>query len=152
MRVEKYHLKTESTFTRFEFVSEGPKGAIRKLIEFQETTNSQIFNLAFGDYDPQTKEINDLAVSDNGDTEKILGTVVSALYVFLNEFPDVYVYAAGSTKARTRLYRMGITKFYEQMKNDFYLYGQIGDEFPDFEIGIDYEGFLAQRKFKKKEL
>jgi hypothetical protein len=44
---------------------------------------------------------------------------------------------------------MGIAKFYEQMKKDFYLYGQIGDEFPEFKIGIDYEGFLAQRKFKK---
>ena len=152
MKVEKYHLKSESKFTRFEFVSEGPKGAIRKLIEFQKTTNPQIFNLAFGDYNPLTNEIDDLAVSDNGDTEKILGTVVSALYVFFNEFPNVYVYATGSTKARTRLYRMGITKFYDQMKKDFYLYGQIGDEFPEFEIGIDYEGFLAQRKFKKIEL
>ena len=35
------------------------------------------------------------------------------------------------------------------MKKDFYLYGQIGDDFPEFEIGIDYDGFLAQRKFKK---
>ncbi len=47
---------------------------------------------------------------------------------------------------------MGITKFYEQMKKDFYLYGKIGDEFFEFEIGTDYEGFLAQRKFKKIEL
>jgi hypothetical protein len=152
MKVEKYHLKVESKFTRFEFVSEGSKGAIRKLIEFQETTNSQIFNLAFGDYNPLTNEIDDLAISDNGDTEKILGTVVASLYIFLNEYPNAYVYAAGSTKARTRLYRMGITKFYDQMKKDFYLYGQIGDEFPEFEIGVDYEGFLAQRKFAKIEL
>lgn len=152
MKVEKYHLKSESTFTRFEFISEGSKEAIRKIIEFQETTNSQIFNLAFGDYNQSTYEIDDLSVSDNGDTEKILGTVVSALYVFLNEFPDVYVYATGSTKARTRLYRMGITKFYDQMKKDFYLYGQIGDEFIDFQLGIDYDGFLAQRKFKRFEI
>ena len=152
MKVEKYHLKSESKFTRFQFVSEGPKGAIRKLIEFQETTNPQVFNLAFGDYNPLTDEIDDLAVSNNGDTEKILGTVVTALYAFFNEFPTVFVYATGSTKARTRLYRMGITKFYYQMKKDFYLYGQICDEFPEFEIGIDYEGFIAQRKFKKIEL
>jgi hypothetical protein len=149
MDVKRYHLKSESKFTRFQFVSEGPKGAIRKLIEFQRTTDSQIFNLAFGDFNPLTNEMDDLAVSDNGDTEKILGTVVSALYAFFNEFPNVYVYATGSTKARTRLYRMGITNFFDQMKKDFYLYGQLGDDFPEFEIGIDYEGFLAQRKFKK---
>jgi len=42
---------------------------------------------------------------------------------------------------------MGITKYYDQMKADFYLYGQLGDDFPEFEIGADYDGFLAQRKF-----
>ncbi len=39
MKLPKYHLKAESRFTRFEFISEGPKGAIRKLIEFQATTD-----------------------------------------------------------------------------------------------------------------
>jgi hypothetical protein len=147
MKTEKYHLKSESKFTRFEFISEGTKGAVRKLIEFQETTNPDVFNLAFGDFNPETLEINDLSVSDNGDTEKVLATVVNAVYTFFNQYPDVFVYATGSTKARTRLYRMGITRFYDEMKKDFYLYGQIGDSFVEFEIGTDYDGFLAQRKF-----
>lgn len=42
MKIEKYHLKSESKFTRFEFISEGHRGAIRKLIEFQETTNLEV--------------------------------------------------------------------------------------------------------------
>ena len=42
---------------------------------------------------------------------------------------------------------MGITKYYDEMIEDFYLYGQIDDEFPIFEIGKEYGGFLAQRKF-----
>ncbi len=147
MKTEKYHLKSESKFTRFEFISEGPKGPIRKLIEFQETTNPDVFNLAFGDFNAQTEEIDDLAVSDNGDTEKVLSTVASAVYTFLNKYPEVFVYATGSTKARTRLYRMSIGRFYDEMQKDFYLYGQIGDDFYEFEISKDYDGFLAQRKF-----
>lgn len=147
MRVEKYHLKTSSKFKRYEFISEGPKGAIRKLIEFQEMNSPNVYNLAFGDLNPETNDIDDLAISNNGDTEKVLGTVVSALYTFLDEYPDAYVYATGSTSTRTRLYRMGITKFYKQMKKDFYLYGQIGDDFVEFEIGTEYDGFLAVRKF-----
>jgi hypothetical protein len=77
-----------------------------------------------------------------------LGTVVAAVYAFFNKHPEAYVYATGSSDARTRLYRIGITRFYEQMIEDFYLYGQVGDEFYEFEIGKDYQGFLAQRKFK----
>jgi hypothetical protein len=147
MNVEKYHLKSEETLTVFEFISEGPKGTIRKLIHFQQTYEPGLYNLAFGDKDFETGDINDLAVSNNGDMEKILATVVSALYAFLDKHPDAMVYATGSTEARTRLYRMGIIKFYEEMKKDFYLFGQAGDNFYDFEIGQDYQGFLAQRKF-----
>ena len=147
MKLPKYHLKAESAFTRFEFISEGPKGAIRKLIEFQKTTDPEVYNLAFGDKDAITSGINDLAVTNNGDTDKVLATVVAALYVFFDKYPVAYVYVTGSTKTRTRLYRMGITKFYEEIQEDFYLYGQIGDNFPEFKLGKDYDGFLAQRKF-----
>ena len=94
-----------------------------------------------------TGGIDDLAVSDNGDTEKVLATVVAAVYAFLDSYPTAYVYAQGSTKARTRLYRMGINRFYEDIQRDFYLYGRIGEDFWDFEPDVEYEGFLAQRKF-----
>ena len=148
MKVERYALKSETRFTRFEFISEGPKGAIRKLVEFQTTNDPELFNLAFGDKDSLTGSIDDLVVSGNGDTEKVLATVIAALYAFCDKYPDAFVYASGSTRSRTRLYRMGITKYYAEIEPDFFLYGQVGDEFPEFRIGTDYDGFLAQRKFK----
>lgn len=146
MNNEKYHLKSETKFTRFEFISEGPKGAIRKIIEFQKMNSPNVYNLAFGDYNSETDEIDDLAVTNNRDTEKILSTVASAVYVFLDEYPNAYVYATGSTMARNRLYRMGITKYLVEMEKDFYLYGQIKEDFYKFEIGEDYEGFLVLKK------
>lgn len=148
MKVEKYHLKSDDTLTYFEFISVGSKGAVRKMIEFQATTTPGLYNLAFGDKDPETGELNDLAVTNNGDTQKVLGTVVAALYAFLDKKPEALVYATGSTPARTRLYRMGITMFYEEVQKDFNLLGQIGKNFYVFEIGKEYEGFLAQRKLE----
>ena len=147
MQVDKYALKAESNLNVFEFISEGPKGTIRKLIQFQETNEPGLFNLAFGDKNYETGEIDDLAISYNSDSEKVLATVVAALYAFFDKYPDAFVYATGSTRARTRLYRMGITRFYEEMAEDFYLFGQIGDDFYEFEVGKEYKGFLAQRKF-----
>ena len=146
MHIDKYALKAECSLTVFEFISEGPKGTIRKLVQFQETNEVGLFNLAFGDANEVTGEIDDLAISNNGDSDKVLATVVAALYAFFDKYPDAFVYATGSTQARTRLYRMGITRFYGGMVEDFYLFGQIGDEFYDFEIGKEYQGFLAQRK------
>ena len=147
MKLPKYHLKAESKFTRFEFISEGTKGAIRKLIEFQTTSDIDVYNLAFGDKETATGNLDDLAVTNNGDTEKVLATVVAALYVFFDNYHTAYVYATGSTKGRTRLYRMGITKFYKEMQKDFYLYGQLGDDYSELELDKEYDGFLAQRKF-----
>lgn len=148
MKVEKYHLNSDNTLTYFEFISVGSKGAIRKMIEFQTTSVPGLYNLAFGDKDPETGEINDLAVTNNGDTEKVLGTVVAALYAFFDKNPEALVYATGITPARTRLYRMGINRFYDEIQNDFYLFGQIDNKLYNFEIGKEYDGFLAQRKFK----
>ncbi len=118
------------------------------MIEFQATTTPGFYNLAFGDKNSDTGELDDLAISNNGDTEKVLGTVVSALYVFFDRNPEALVYATGSTPARTRLYRIGINKFYHDIQNDFYLHGQIGDKLYPFEVGKEYEGFVAQRKFE----
>lgn len=147
MKLDKYALKAGQDQTVFEFISEGKKGVIRKIILFQATTEPNLYNLAFGDRDPLTGGINDMAVSNNGGTDKVLATIVAALYVFFERYPDAFVYATGSTAARTRLYRMGITRFYDEVRTDFFLYGQVGDDFPEFELGKEYDGFLAKRKF-----
>lgn len=147
MKLERYHLKADETLSLFEFISVGTKGSIRKIINFQPTGIPGLYNLAFGDKHPVTGEIDDLAVTNNGDTDKVLATVVTALYAFLDKNPKSLVYATGSTPARTRLYRIGIARFYEEIQQDFILFGRIGKEFYEFEIGVEYEGFLAQRKF-----
>ncbi len=146
MNNEKYHLRAGTEFTRFEFISEGTRGIVRKIIEFQKMNTKNVYNLAFGDYNSETNEIDDLVVTNNGDTEKVLATVASAVYVFLEIYPNAYVYATGSTKARNRLYRIGITKYLIEMKKDFYLYGQIKEDFYEFERGKNYDGFLVIRK------
>jgi hypothetical protein len=147
MKIEKYPLKSESDLTVFEFISEGSNGLIRKLIQFQKTNQPNLYNLAFGDKHPETGEIDDIAISNNGDSEKVLATVVSSLYAFFDKYPYASVYATGSTSARTRLYRTGINRFYEEIVQDFTLYGRVGDAFYEFEKGKDYTGFLTERKF-----
>lgn len=86
MRIDSYALKAGSEPTVFEFISKGPKGAIQKLILFQETDNPNLFNLAFGDKNIDTGDLNDLVVSNNGDTDKVLATVAEAVYAFFKNF------------------------------------------------------------------
>jgi hypothetical protein len=132
----------------FEFVSEGPNGLIHKLVRYQETNVKGLYNLAFGDKDKETRDIDDTAISNNRDSEKVLATVVSSLYAFTDKYPESWIYATGSTKARTRLYRMGITKFYSEVKEDFEVLGQRNDDWEPFHKNVEYEGFLARRNSK----
>ncbi len=109
MKLPRYELIAEKSLMVFEFISEGPKGQIPKLIKFSETALKGFYNLAFGDKNLETSDIDDKVVSNNGDSEQVLTTVVSAVFAFTDTYKETWVYATGSTKSRTRLYRMGIS-------------------------------------------
>ena len=130
----------------YEFISEGPNGRIPKLVQFSPTNLKDVYNLAFGDKDYHTGEIDDAIISNNGDSEKVLATVVATVYAFTDKYPDAWIYATGSTKSRTRLYRMGISKYFANVKNDFEIYGELKDDWENFKNGIEYDGFLVKRK------
>ena len=146
MKLPRYELKAESSLEVFEFLSEGPKGNIQKLIKLSETALKDFYNLAFGDKDLLTGDINDQIVSNNRDSEKVLATVVSAVYAFTDREKNAWIYATGSTQVRTRLYRMGITKYFDEIKQDFEIFGLKDGEWEFFEKDVDYTAFVARRK------
>ena len=130
----------------FEFCSIGPKGQIKKIIEFSETNIKDVYNLAFGDFDEKTQQISDTIVTNNGEGLKVLATVASSVYAFTAKRPEAWVFATGSTDVRTRLYRMGLTNNLAEISKDFNVYGLKEDQWEDFLIGDDYEAFLVKRK------
>jgi hypothetical protein len=146
VRLPKYHLEGERSFLAFTFISVGPKGQIAKRVKFVETDTRDVYNLSFGDLDPATGDINDRVVSNNGDTEMVLSTVVSAIYAFTDRYNEAWVAATGSTKARTRLYRIGLSKYLTEIKKDFEIYGYRNQQWQEFEKGIEYDVFLVKRK------
>jgi hypothetical protein len=151
MKLDRYELKAGQNLTTFEFLSEGKKGKIVKVIQFQRMNIENIFNLAFGDRNTDTGVLDDNVISDNGDTEKVLATVVSALYAFADKYPDAWVYATGNNSARTRLYRMGINKYLDIVTADFDIMGEYQNEWEWYESGKNYQAFAVRRKNSKFE-
>ena len=145
MNLPKYKVIPNRTGKTYNFVSEGKKGIIYKVISFQEIEEG-LYNLGMGDVNPITKELDDKVVSNNGDTEKVLGSVVAAIYAFTARYPDVWVYAEGSTPARTRLYQMNIVKYFEQITADFELQCLLNQEWEDFRFNVNYEAFVIKSK------
>ena len=150
MTYPKYQYRSEELFLFYKFISEGPKGLIKKVVEYTETSTENVYNLGFGDYDDITKSLNDLSITNNGDSLKVLATVASTVYAFTEKYPKAWILATGSTEVRTRLYRMGITNNLAEISKDFIFYGYNRQEiWEEFIIGEDYEAFLLTKKENK---
>ena len=132
MKLDRYELQAGDKLLTYEFLSEGSKGEIVKLIQFTLVNENNLYNLAFGDKDPVSGIIDDKVVTDNGDREKVLATVVAAVYAFTDYVPFAWIYATGSTASRTRLYRIGINKYFELMEEDFEVFGQLKGEWEQY--------------------
>jgi hypothetical protein len=150
MNKQGYNYKTNDSLLDFEFVSEGPKGLIKKVIRFTPKNANGItyFNLGFGDWNELKKRIDDKAISNNDDKDKILVTVAKAVLEFTQHFPDVWVYAQGSTPARTRLYQMGIAAHWDEIEPLLKVYGHSQGKWSAFQKTVNYNAFSVLRKKK----
>jgi hypothetical protein len=146
MKIDKYPVVIGETSMVFEFISVGIRGSIPKLVIYNKTHLHNFYNLGFGDKDERTGEIDDEVVTNNGDSEKVLATVASTLYIFMDKFPDAMVFATGSTKARTRLYRIGISNNLSLIEEDFQVFGLVGNSWQPFQKQTEVDAFLVLKK------
>ena len=143
---ERYDLKVKSDAMSFRFTSVGPKGEIPKLVVYAKTPKKNLYNLGFGDEDINTGTIDHLIVTDNKDTRKVLETVASTIYEFVKKYPNAWIGIRGSTKARTRLYQMGISNNLKEIRADFVVLGSTNGSWQVFQKNVTYESFLITRK------
>lgn len=129
----------------FYFISEGKKGLIRKVISFRKTWDPDIYNLSFGDY-CSGKIPDDSVITDNGDRDKVLATVVHAMHVYTAKYPYRWIFAQGSTPSRTRLYRMLINNRFEELSQWYDFYTVVDEAVYPFDADKAATAFLIKRK------
>jgi len=145
MNLEKYSVVSDSNHVTYEFLSEGPKGTIKKVVFYQEVEKN-VFNLAFGDWDEQAQKINDDARSNNKDMDKVLATVASTVIDFIKHHPIAVILAEGFTPSRTRLYQMGIQANWQEIGKLFKIAGFREGQWEFFEKGRNYKAFSLKTK------
>ena len=148
MNAEQYQYTTNPDFLDFEFISEGPKGKIRKIIRYisRDVNGILFYNLGFGDLDEETGQINELAISDNNDRNKVPATVAATVLAFTLRFPGAIIYARGSTLARTRLYQIGVVAHWDQIIGLLEVYGFANGKWEKFAKNVNYDALLVFRK------
>jgi hypothetical protein len=147
MDIDRYQIENNVNSVYFEFISIGNKGSIVKVIKYTKINNDPlVYNLGFGDKNLTYETIDDTAITNNGDMERVLATVAFTIYAFYKEYPDANVYLSGSTTSRTRLYQININKFHEYISRDFIIYGELEQGFERFRKGVNYQGFIILKK------
>lgn len=133
----------------YRFVSEGPKGKIIKIVRFDPTKRRDLYNLTFGNL-KKMGFVDDDAIDDNKDRNKILKTITIIIYRFTSLYPGALIFFTGSTPARTRLFRMILTSYNNDLKKDYQLYGVKKDKNgftrEPFRKNVDYFGFAIKKK------
>jgi len=107
MQEDSSHVKRASEVHHYEFYSEGPKGSIKKVVQFQliDETN-YVFNLAFGDWEEEKGVLDDKISTNNHDGKKFSLRLLKQWWISWGNHPTATVFAKGSTASRTRLYQM----------------------------------------------
>ena len=147
MDIDRYQIENNVNSVYFEFISTGSKGSIVKVIKYTKINDDPlVYNLGFGDKNITYETIDDRAVTNNGDTDRVLATVAFTIYTFYKEYPNANVYLSGSTTSRTRLYQININKFYDYISKDFIIYGELEQGFERFKKGVNYQGFFILKK------
>ena len=145
MQLPRYSYKINDNFLDYEFISSGPKGEIKKVVRFTQIT-PHLFNLGFGDFDEEMDAINDLIVTNNNDSRKVLATVASVVQDFTLKNNRAWIGAKGSTVSRTRLYRMGIANNWEEVSSEFFVFGLQKGNWQPFKLQNQYDAFLIHRR------
>jgi len=148
MNYESYNaVSVADDLSSFDFVSKGKKGEIRKRIIFMPTALPDIYILAFGNI-TESGDLDDLSISDNGDRNKILATIATAVDIYTERHPDRMIYFMGSTKQRTRLYRMAVGLNLDELSRTYNIYAEPekGFEFKLFYKNMEINAFLIKRK------
>jgi hypothetical protein len=145
-----YELKKTKNGLRYSFYSEGPRGRIVKVIEFQwmRGVGSSTFNLAFGDFNENTGLLDDRSVSDNHDRLKVLHTVAAGIIDFLEDHHQSIILIKANTLPRARLYQMMISFIWPAIERQYEGYGKYESEWVHFRKGVNYVEFLVFKKFK----
>jgi hypothetical protein len=146
MDLPRYITQTGRKRKVYQFISEGINGRITKRVYFQETTLDNYVSLLMGDYDPKTGEIDFYNISNNGDRDKILATIVDICYNYFELYPNHIITFTGANEARTRLYQMAISKYFDELSLDFHIFGELNKVTEPFRKKINYTSFYISLK------
>ena len=124
MNLQHYEINSTEDLNTYVFVSSGRNGDIFKIVQFthiQSESSSNRYNLALGDW--IDGRVEDTPVTNNGDVKTVMATIGEIVTYYTQNFPEREIFAAGSTRNRSRLYQMLISNNLAEIERNFEVFG-----------------------------
>jgi hypothetical protein len=132
------------------FVSTGKQGDIYKGVLFQnmeDPDHPNWFNLAMGDINLKTGQMEFEELSGNGDARKVFSTIGDIVQEYTDIHPEREIFVSGNTEEKKRSYSFMTSWYLEEIKVNFDVWGaDQGGEFEPFEKDKTYDAILVTRK------
>jgi len=129
------------------FVSTGKQGDIYKAVFFQPLPEPNRFNLALGDINLRTGEMEFKELSANGDARKVFATIGDIIKEYTMVHPDREIFVSGNTDDKKRSYSFMTGWYLDDIKENFEVWGAFkGQPFEPFEQDKVYYSILLKRK------
>lgn len=128
----------------YQFRSISKDRTILKLVLFTKL-DENTYNVALVDI-TDDEELSDTVVSNNHDLKAVPSTVVQIMLDFLLANPTVALSIEGSTLSRTRLYRIVIATYFDELSLGFQIDGTVGTSGEPFKPNKPYDRFLIQKQ------
>lgn len=145
MDLEFYPVYADADRLYFDFLSVSAEKTVRKAVFFTPLSEHKVFNLALVDVRPDGS-VCDKTISNNGDLEKIMATVIHCVARFFEFYPQADIHIQANTPARNRLYRIIISKELSRIKKYYEIYGMTDSVAEPFEPGREYRLYTIKLK------
>lgn len=130
--------------TRFAFQSEGVKGKVIKVIQFERSKDGK-WNLGFGDW--KKGKVEDSVMTNNQDALKVIRTVANATIDFLKEHPQSIVKIEPVDDRRKQFYNLIFKRHYKSIEPIFLVKGFLKDEIEIYNPRKFYDNFEISLKY-----
>lgn len=145
MELNTYAVVSDSDHIFYEFLSEGPRGRIKKVVYYNEIAQ-HTFNLSFGDWDDTVQRIDDRIRTNNADRDRVLATIATTVIDFIEHHPGAVILVIGATASRARLYQIQLILHWNEIASLFNIMGFAGGKWQAVVKGKNYAAFLLKAK------
>ena len=101
------HLQALRDFSAFQFTSTGKAGSVTRQVRFNGQKDAGVYTLDLRDL-PVTKKDDPGRVTDQGDMNTVLATLVQIIEIYTERYPRRIVRLKGDTEEKAHLYRMAL--------------------------------------------